>query len=347
VSVRRRLVPLVLLVAVAAAALLWLRARGDGALHYTGFVEGEERVLRSEVAGRVVEVLFREGDPVPAGSVVARIDPSEIEARLRSKAHESAVLEAEIARQEQQVRLVDETWRHELAGARAALDQAQAEAGLAERDFARQQGLAAQGVTPEQRLDTARTHRDAAQSALRGAREALGRVSAQERGIALQREGLKVLRRQLELSRAQLAELQVLRDRHEIRAPATSTVVQTQLLWPGELAQPGTGVLAVLDPLDKYVQVYVPVADLARLRVGQRVEIELDSEPGRRVPGEVSFVADQANFTPEKIETRDDRMSQVYRAKVRILEDVERFQPGTEGNVYVVEGARTAGEARR
>ena len=112
-------------------------------------------------------------------------------------------------------------------------------------------------------------------------------------------------------------------------------MVQTQFIWPGELAQPGTAILSVLDPQDKYVQIYVPVADLPRVRVGQRVEIELDSQPGRRVPGEVSFVADKANFTPEKIETRSDRMGQVYRAKVRILEGVERFQPGTEGNVYL------------
>jgi hypothetical protein len=86
------------------------------------------------------------------------------------------------------------------------------------------------------------------------------------------------------------------------------------------------------------VQIYVPVGDADRVRVGTRVEIELDSARGRRVPGEISFVADQANFTPEKIETRSDRLGQVYRAKVRILEDVERFQPGTEGDVHLVEG---------
>ena len=79
------------------------------------------------------------------------------------------------------------------------------------------------------------------------------------------------------------------------------------------------------------MQVYVPVADTDRFRVGRKVEIELDSEPGHRVPGEVSFVADTANFTPEKIETRSDRLGQVYRAKVRILEGVERFQPGHGG----------------
>ena len=92
----------------------------------------------------------------------------------------------------------------------------------------------------------------------------------------------------------------------------------------------------------------MPVPDAGRVRVGARVEIELDSEPGRRVPGEVSFVAEQANFTPEKIETRSDRVGQVYRAKVRILEGVERFQPGTEGNVYVVsEGGGEAVQAAR
>ena len=67
----------------------------------------------------------------------------------------------------------------------------------------------------------------------------------------------------------------------------------------------------------------------------QRVAIELDSAPGTRVPGEITFIADRANFTPEKIETRDDRIGQVYRAKVRILSDIEHFRPGTEGNVYL------------
>jgi hypothetical protein len=72
------------------------------------------------------------------------------------------------------------------------------------------------------------------------------------------------------------------------------------------------------------------------------VEIELDSAPGRRVPGEISFVADQASFTPEKIETRADRLGQVYRAKVRILAGAERLQPGAEGNVYLAADAEAA-----
>jgi len=344
---RRRALPLVLLLAaLAVAGGLWLR-RGGSTLHYTGFVEGEQRVLRAEVNGRVLEVAFGEGDPVPAGAVVARVDPSEIEARLASKRQELGVLDAQIRRQQEQITLVEATWTQDVAAQEAALRQAEADGVLAARNFTRAEKLRADGVVSVQRLDEARAQHDATRSAVERARELLARSRAQEGEIALARRSLDVLRGQLELARAQLGELEVLRAKHEVRAPAVATVVQSQLLWPGELAQPGTPVLSVLDPRDKYVQIYVPVSDVDRVRVGARVEIELDSAPGRRVPGEVSFVADEANFTPEKIETRSDRLGQVYRAKVRILEGVERFQPGTEGNVYLVEGAAEGGAARQ
>ena len=343
---RRRIVPALVLAALAVAAVLWLR-RGSAELHYTGFVEGEERVLRSEVSGRVVEVGFREGDAVPADAVVARLDDAEISSRIATKRQELSVLEAQIARQEEQVALSDATWQRDVSGREAALREAQAESRLAERTHERQQRLRENGVSSPQQLDEARSKRDATRSAVDAAREALARAQAMEGEIALARQQLEVLRRQLEQARAQLGELEVLHAKYLVHAPSVATVVQTQLLWPGELAQPGTPLLSVLDPRDKYVQIYVPVADAARVRVGQRVEIELDSQPGKRVPGEVSFVADSANFTPEKIETRSDRMGQVYRAKVRILEDVERFAPGTEGNVYLVSSAEGAQRTAR
>jgi len=167
----------------------------------------------------------------------------------------------------------------------------------------------------------------------------LERTRAEEATIAAARVRVEVLREQKGLAASQLAELEVTRAKFQVRAPGVPTVVQTRFLWPGELAQPGTPIVSVLDPRDKYVQIYVPVPDLARIHVGTRMEIELDSSPGKRWPGEVSFVADRANFTPEKIETRSDRVGQVYRVKVRIMEGVEGFTPGAESDVYLKEEA--------
>ena len=336
---RKLLLP-VLLVVVAVAGLAWYFARDRRPPHYTGFVEGEERILRSEVTGRVLEVSFGEGAAVPADEVVARLDAADIQSRIASKQHELAVLDADIATQEERIRLVESTWARDLNARRADLKQAESAATLARKTFEREQGLVKTGASTAQLLDDRRSALDQAVSALERTKEMLARTAAEERTIAVARDELDMLHAKRNLTLAQLDELRVTAAKYTIRAPAVATVVQTQFIWPGELAQPGSPIVSVLDPADKYVQVYVPAADVARFRVGQRVEIELDSEPGRRVPGEVSFVADQANFTPEKIETRSDRLGQVYRSKVRILEGVERFQPGTEGNVYLV-GGRT------
>ena len=326
------------LVGVALLALVAWRIRADKPLdHFTGFVEGEERIVRSEVTGRILEVAYGEGDRVPADSVVARIDPSDIQSRIESKRRELDVLEAETRSQEERVKLAETTWERDLAARRADVDQAVSVADLAERTFARERDLVSKGASTAQFLDDARAARDQAQSALERAREILGRTDAEKAGVEVARRALEALRERHRLLLAQTTELDVMRAKYDIRSPSVGTVVQTQFAWPGELAQPGAPIVSMLDPLDKYVQVYVPVEEVGRFTIGRRVEIELDSAPDERIPGEVVFVADRANFTPEKIETRSDRIGQVYRAKVRILEGAERMQPGTEGDVVLLE----------
>ncbi|MCK6553620.1 HlyD family efflux transporter periplasmic adaptor subunit [Candidatus Binatia bacterium] len=330
----RRIVPLAVAVAVAVVAVWYVR-RTDGPAHFTGFVEGEERVIRSEVSARIVDVPFAEGVAVPADAIVARLDDRDIQARLASKREEIAVLDHEIATQIERIALVESTWQREREASAADLRSAEAAAELADKTFARERELVARGISSAQRLDDTSAQRDTTRGIADKTRQVLARVEAEERQIALARRELDTLRGKRDLARAQLGEIDVLAAKYVVRAPSTPTVVQTQFAWPGELAQPGTAVVAVIDPADKYVQIYVPVADVAAVPLGRKVSIELDSQPGRRIPGEVSFVADTANFTPEKIETRSDRLGQVYRVKVRVLDGVAGLQPGTEGNVYL------------
>jgi HlyD family secretion protein len=327
---------------VAAAVVLGLivlvmLARGRGANgRYTGFVEGEERVIRSEVAGRVLETACVEGAALEAGAVLARLDDAEIAAQVEAQRREVAVLDASVRAQTERVQLTRETWQRGRAARVAEVAAAEAAAAVAASTFAREQDLVRRGASTRQQLDDTRAARDQTASALARARQLLGRTDAEERTIDVAKQELEVLQARGAQARARLKELEVTAAKFAVRAPAVATVVQTQFAWPGELAQPGTALCSVLDPRDKYVRLYVPVPDLAEFPVGRRVEVELDSRPGERIPGEVSFVADVASFTPEKIETRTDRVGQVYRAKIRILEHPERLAPGTEGDVYLV-----------
>jgi HlyD family secretion protein len=331
----RKLLLSLLAAAVAAAVGYAYWRRDHGPVHYTGVVEGEERVIRSEVSGRVLSVEFGEGDQVPADAVIARLDDQDIAARMQAKQQQLNVLTAQLERQRQQIATLERTWEQDVNARRADVRHAAAAAELAESSYRRERELIGSGASTQQLLDEARSARDQAASAGDRARDMLARTEAEAGNIEVARHELAVLEQQRRLSEAELGELEVTHAKSVIHAPPVPTRVESKFIWPGELAQPGTPILALLDPRDQYVQIYVPVADLERLRVGQRVAIELDSEPGTRVPGEISFLADRATFTPEKIETRDDRLGQVYRAKVKILENVERFRPGTEGNVYL------------
>ena len=331
----RKLLLFVLAAALATAVGYAYWRRDHRPLFYTGVVEGEERVIRSEVSGRVLAVEFGEGDQVPADAVLARLDDQDIVAQIAANQQRINVLVAQLDRQQQQIATLERTLEQDVNARRADVQRAMSAAELAESTYERERQLIATGASTQQLVDEARSSRDQAASARDHARDMLARTEAESGNIDVARHELEVLTQQRRLAERELEQLTVTHAKSVIHAPPVPTRVETQFIWPGELAQPGTPILALLDPRDQYVQIYVPVADLERVRVGQRVAIELDSQPGTRVPGEISFLADRANFTPEKIETRDDRLGQVYRAKVKILEGVERFRPGTEGNVYL------------
>lgn len=331
---RKLLLP-VLAAAVAAAVGYAYWRRDHRPLFYTGVVEGEERVIRSEVSGRVLTVEFGEGDQIPPEAIIARLDDQDIVAQIAANQQRINVLAAQFERQQQQIATLERTWAQDVNARRAEVHQSTSAAELAESTYQRERTLITTGASTQQLVDEARSSRDQAASMRDRAHDMLARTEAESGSIEVARHELEVLAQQRRLAEAELGQLTVTHAKDVIHAPPVPTRVETQFIWPGELAQPGTPIVALLDPRDQYVQIYVPVADIERIRVGQRVAIELDSEPGRRVPGEVSFLADRANFTPEKIETRDDRLGQVYRVKVKILGDIERFRPGTEGNVYV------------
>ena len=245
----KKLVVALLLLAAAGAAGYAYLDRGNRPNHYTGFVEGEDRVLRSEVTGRVLEVIFGEGDSVPANAVVARLDERDIRtsdggagaADRRARCTDRPAAAADPAHR------ADVEAGRQRASRRAAPGRGGGAAGRA--DVRAREVLSPPPAPARSRASTrSRSERDQASSAVDRARDLLARAEAEAGSVDVARHQLEVLRQQRELAAAQLAELKVTQSKYVIRAPAVPTVVQTQFIWPGELAQPGTAILAVLDP---------------------------------------------------------------------------------------------------
>ena len=182
----------------------------------------------------------REGETVPANAVVARLDAGDIAAKVASKRQELAVTRRGAAAPGGAGRA-----RPSAPGPTTSPRAARRCRAPRRRRTSRRASTGARASSRRRTSRRCSGSTSRARSATRAGARSSARAScsrkseAEEGNIALAKRQLDVLREQRELAERQLAELEVELAKHEIRAPATATVVQSQLLWPGELAQPG------------------------------------------------------------------------------------------------------------
>jgi HlyD family secretion protein len=118
-----------------------------------------------------------------------------------------------------------------------------------------------------------------------------------------------------------------------IKAPSDG-IVEAVELRPGDLVAANAPVISlmVLKPL--WVRAYVPENHLG-LKVGDLVDVTVDSFPNERFSGQITFVARQAEFTPGNVQTPEDRSKQVFRIKVTLLSGGDRLRPGMAADLWL------------
>ncbi len=320
------LVVLVLAAALGAAAWWWTQREAPatgGAIVLHGNVDIRQVDLAFNSAGRVTQVLAREGERVEKGQLLATLDMQ----RLRQVEAQAA---AQAAAQSQVLARLEAGSRpEEIAKARADAEAARVDAANAAHSYTRVRDLAAKHFVPQQQADDARAAAEAAAARLNSAREALRLVVLGPRveDIAAAKATLAANEAALAVARRDLAEA-------ELHAPSAG-VIESRVLEPGDMASPQKPVytLALTDPL--WVRVYVPETDLGRIRPGSVAEIVTDSHPGRRYRGWVGYVSPSAEFTPKSVETREVRTTLVYEVRVFACAPADGLRLGMPATVSI------------
>ncbi len=269
-----------------------------------GRLEAPTVDLAPKVAGRVVEVKVKEGDRVKAGDLLVTLDlgetalaPERDRRGLESSQARYADLQA--GSRAAEIRAAEE----EVADRRAALE-------LARPELERQQILLSKKVGTPRDVDVARANLERAQANLKMSEEKL----------RLAREGFR--RGQTDQARADVSRAQtVLRQSEsvareaEIRAPADGVVLH-RIAEPGLLLSPSQPALTMAFTGRLYVRTFIPETKLGVVRTSQAATVTVDSFPGRSFPAHVTEISPDAEFTPKPVETREERVNQVYAAKV-------------------------------
>ncbi|MDE3195750.1 MAG: HlyD family efflux transporter periplasmic adaptor subunit, partial [Acidobacteriota bacterium] len=117
-----------------------------GVVPLSGRIEGDDSAIAPKVAGRIVEIHFREGDTVQAGETIATLDDRQVKARVQQAQDAVTALQAQERSAEAQIAVLqDQLKQIELQTSQASLDaesrvrQAEEVLATAEAQLAQQQ----------------------------------------------------------------------------------------------------------------------------------------------------------------------------------------------------------------
>ena len=201
---------------------------------YLAEAEAQRTVaVMARVTERVKAVLVDEGDPVTAGGVLARLDASEVEARLAGVAADFEQLEAERAAEK---------------ATRTALETS-----------------AEYWATEVERLRRLRQQNSVSQSALD---EGVDQLSTVRGNLEASRETVNALAAGLESLRARQQELRSRRADYDLETPYAG-VVTLRAIDPGDQAAPGKLLFEVETTEQMRLAFGVPREDLSAVAAGQ------------------------------------------------------------------------------
>lgn len=268
----------------------------------TGIFEAITVTIPSETTGKILMLDISEGDSITIGQPVAVIDTTVLTLQQRQilSQQQSAVASSpDISAQASSLRSQIAHQRHETE---------------------RLQRLLADGATTQKQYDDAEAMLRTLQGQLDALLSTLGnnRNSISENAAALRYQS------------DQIAE-QITKSR--IMSPITGTVL-AKYAEPGEFATPGKPLCKVANLNDIYLRAYFTVGQLADLKLGQKVTVIADfgGDKQYEYPGKITWIAQESEFTPKSIQTKDSRANLVYAVKISVKND-GRLKLGQYGEV--------------
>ena len=267
----------------------------------------------------------------------------------------------------------NETYGIERRVTALALDQAEAQLLSARAtyartklDYERDRNLVATGDIAKQVLDDARNAYASATAQLQAQNDAVALARANLRNVQIRRFGVLASRSQQGQAQASFqsakAERELVRQRAAQLTDAKAQVAQAQaqvglaldqlhetdLIAPfdgvvlshnfevGDLIEPGAAVLTVGDLLHPYLYVYVSETDLPHIKTGMAADATVDGMPGKIFHGKVTEIATDAEFTPENVQTKAERIDYlVFRVKIQFTDTTGTLKPGLPADAVI------------
>ena len=284
-----------ILLAVGAAGC----SNGNDQANAYGQFEADEVTISAQAQGELERFTPVEGEMLDAQAVVGRVGTTQqVLQRDEIRARKDRVLAS----------------LEELEAEKAVLRE---EIDVAERDLKRFKSLMEKEAATQKQVD-----------------DVEGKIRVLKKRLSAIDTKKATIRAEIRSLEAQEARLNDQIAKASVTNPFSGRVLNT-LAEQNEVVRYGQPLYTLADMDTLTLRVYISGAQLSSVSVGDEVTVRIDETRNRlrTMQGRVSWVANEAEFTPQMIQTREKRVAQVYAMKVRVPNPDGTLKIGMPGEV--------------
>ncbi|PLX71703.1 MAG: secretion protein HlyD [Denitrovibrio sp.] len=324
------IIPIVIISLVVFKSNKMERTHPDGSYLFSGTAEVTEVKLSFKTSGRIKSVNFEEGESINSEELAATLDDTDEKLALSAAQANLAYSEASLAE------VLAGSRKQEIRNTKAALDKALAAVKKADADLHQAKSdrdrfkklYELNGVSKR----TYELYETSYEKALHASEEAKAAERSAKESLSLAIEGARS--EVIEKARAvvSISEQSVMQAKQKLKytklhSPISGSVI-TKTAEPGEFIQPGAVIMTVADISDMWVRGYLSETYLGKVKLGQKVILKSDSYPDKQYNGTITYISDEAEFTPKSVQTYEERINFMYMIKVSVNNSERELKKG-------------------
>lgn len=341
------LVIAIVVLGIATGAFSWWRDLRISVSTDDAQVDGDIVNISPTIAGRLDKIYVKEGDVVKAGQIVAELDNDQYAIALAQAEANLNLAKANYAKLPYDIRSAQATLdkaQQGLLDAQAKVKSAELGCDDAKRYLDQSQSLFSSNAASKEQLDAAKSRYGVAQASLESAKA--GVISAQEslkdaniKLESLNKTGAGVYLAQQKQAQAAYDNAKLTYDHSIIHSTKNGTVIQVSAK-EGENMSPYQTIITICNLSSTWVVANIEEKKFNRIHLGQTVDINIDSYPGKVFKGKVTELGGATQATFSLIPTQNysgnfTKVTQRLPVKIKFNKEDRVLKPGMSAEVKI------------
>ncbi len=252
-----------------------------------GNFEADEIVVSAELNGKIIDFPFEEGDKIDKDAFICQIDTVQVYLQKQEILTKMNALEV-------QEKIIF-----------SQIKQAKLELTKIQRDVNRFEELVKNNAATQKQFDDLLTNKNIMN-------EKLMQANLSKEKVQQEKEALRI----------NLLKINDQLSKSKVTSPIAGTILK-KYYNNGEFITIGRPILSVADIDELILKAYISGDQLSKIKLGQEVQVLIDEENKemKTYVGKISYISDKSEFTPKIIQTKTERISQVYAIKILVKND--------------------------